>query len=32
LDPFGHIAKEQILDATRRVVSFAPNSVFAVVH
>ena len=29
---FGHIARQQILDDTRRVVSFAPNSVFAVVH
>jgi hypothetical protein len=29
---FGDIAKEQIIDDTRRVVSFAPNSVFAVVH
>ena len=29
---FGHIARQQILDNTRRVVSFAPNSIFAVVH
>lgn len=29
---FGQIAKEQILDEKRRVVSFAPNSIFAVVH
>jgi hypothetical protein len=29
---FGHIAKEQIIDNKRRVVSFAPNSVFAVIH
>ena len=29
---FGHFAKEQIIDDKRRVVSFAPNSVFALVH
>ncbi len=29
---FGHVAKEQIIDDKRRVVNFAPNSIFAVVH
>ena len=29
---FGHVAKEQIIDDKRRIVSFAPNSIFAVVH
>ena len=29
---FGQIAREQIIDETRRVVSFAPNSIIAVVH
>lgn len=29
---FGQIAREQIIDVTRRIVSFAPNSVFAVVY
>ncbi len=29
---FGHIAEEKILDRRRRVVSFAPNSVFAFVR
>ena len=26
---FGHVAEEKILDRRRRVVSFAPNSIFA---
>lgn len=29
---FGHIAEEKILDRRRRVVSFAPNTVFAFVR
>ncbi len=29
---FGHAAKEQIIDGSRRTVSFAPASIFAVVH
>lgn len=29
---FGHIAEEKILDRRRRVVSFAPNAVFAFVR
>jgi hypothetical protein len=29
---FGQIAREQIIDNTRRVVSLAPNNVFALVH
>ena len=29
---FGHVAREHIIDDSRRVVSFAPNSIFAVVH
>lgn len=29
---FGHVAKEQIIDDCRRIVSYAPDSIFAVVH
>lgn len=29
---FGRVAKEKILDRHRRIVSFAPDSVFALVH